>query len=279
MNLNNLINEVYALGFEAQGGMNELIVNAANRALRQIFCDLPLERSIRLLANIPKHTVVCDSFAHAPAEQREFTLNGLAFSFKVSGEGEATVTDENGVRSYSFNTPYGIVRDFISGSATIAFLGAFRYTVTNLVCFEEITSADREKIFSADGHYTIKMSDISDDFFFFSRQPVGADMSPIPGAVIEGDTVLIPISHKGEITVYYNRAPRACDVDSLTQDIDIPECLCHLLPLLVASFVWLEDDADRAAYYASLYREGIMRIKNAARGSINTAYNDVLRWA
>ncbi len=279
MNLNNLIKEVYALGFESEKAVNDTLLGAINRSLMQIFTDFPSERAVRLLPNVPTPNLVCEAYAHTPSQRRDFHLNGLAFCFKVSGEGEVIVTDENGERSYKFNTPYGTVRDFISGDATLSFVGAYRYTVSALVSYSEITSADRERIPEPSEWYEINMTELVDDFLFFSRLPLTRDMTPIQNSKINGERLFIPITYKAEAVIYYNRAPRKANIDTPEQELDIPECCTHLLPLIVASYVWLEDDSDTAAYYMSLYRDGMNRIKSTVRAAMNTEFVDVLRWA
>ncbi len=279
MNLNSLIKEIYSLGFEAEGGQTTAMLPAITRSLNQIFTDYPSERAIRLLPNVPRPKRLFNTYSHTPTEDDEFDISGVAFSFKVSGEGEATVKDENGERCYKFNTPYGVVRDFLSGSGKIIFSGAYSYTVSDLAAFDGVVSSERDKIPVADDFLSISMRELAPDFFFFTRLPMRADGSPVKEARLEGDRLLIPTSYEGELTIVYNRQPTAPDIDRPDEELDVPSCCAHLLPLLAASFVWLEDDTERAAYYMSLYRDGIARIANAARASVGAEFTDVTGWA
>ena len=43
--------------------------------------------------------------------------------------------------------------------------------------------------------------------------------------------------------------------------LDIPSGAAHLLSLLVAAFIWLDDDAEKAQYYMALYRDGLAAYK------------------
>ena len=70
------------------------------------------------------------------------------------------------------------------------------------------------------------------------------------------------------------------DIDTeLDGELDIdPECE-HLLALLSASYIWLDDDAEKAQYYMSLYREGMASLKLYSTRCVNAEYEDVTGWA
>ena len=45
-----------------------------------------------------------------------------------------------------------------------------------------------------------------------------------------------------------------------TQELDLDEELCSLMPLLVAAYVWIEDEPEKSEYYMGLYRERVQEI-------------------
>ena len=84
-----------------------------------------------------------------------------------------------------------------------------------------------------------------------------------------GNVILLPHSKRGSFKVLYNRRPRelkntgvASEDDTL---IDLDEELCSLLPMLIASYVWVEDEPSMAEYYLSLYRERALDITQRQR--------------
>lgn len=279
MKLNELIKEIYSLGFETEGGATPSILSAASRSLYQLFTDLPQRKTIRLLPSIPRGTRVFKSYVHMPRASDSFGLCGMAFSFKVSGEGEAAVEDSLGVRTYGFSSHYSEVRGFISGDAKITFTGPVGYTVSELAVFDTVTSTDTEKIPLCDECFRIPMTGIAPDFFFFTELPRGEDGAFIERARLDGDCILLPADFSGELTVTYARCPRPIDPDRPEDAIDLPPTCVQLLPLLAASYVWLEDDSERSAYYASLYRDGISRVRNECRISSSTVFRDTTGWA
>ena len=60
--------------------------------------------------------------------------------------------------------------------------------------------------------------------------------------------------------------------------IDLDEELSTLLPLLVASYIWLDDDADRAEYYMTLYRARAAEVAALERNHAPVNMKDVYGW-
>ena len=60
--------------------------------------------------------------------------------------------------------------------------------------------------------------------------------------------------------------------------IDLDEELCTLLPILIASYVWVEDEPSMAEYYLSLYRERAMDIERRIRNATPVAIKNANGW-
>ena len=59
---------------------------------------------------------------------------------------------------------------------------------------------------------------------------------------------------------------RCADADAVTDTvIDLEDELVALLPLLVAAYVWADDEPAKCEYYLSLYREQEAQIKSAIK--------------
>ena len=63
-----------------------------------------------------------------------------------------------------------------------------------------------------------------------------------------------------------------------TTSIDVSPSAEHLLPILTAYFVWLDDEAELAESYLRLYRSLLATVKRKSRTD-SAEYVDSLRWA
>ena len=75
----------------------------------------------------------------------------------------------------------------------------------------------------------------------------------------------MPHDAKGLYKVIYKRKPQAVVNNGEASDdmtvIDLDEDLCALLPILVASFVWVDDEPEKAQYYLAIYQERAIDIE------------------
>lgn len=119
--------------------------------------------------------------------------------------------------------------------------------------------------FTQDGtdtdYQTYDFSKLTKDFLTFDKHPVqiddGEKCEPF-GDYLEWDyhTLKVPGDVSGTFIVQYRAKPTRYQAGM--DDVDIPlEPITHedLLPLLCAYFVWLDDDATKAAQYYNLYLE------------------------
>jgi len=119
--------------------------------------------------------------------------------------------------------------------------------------------------FTQDGtdtdYQTYDFSTLTNDFLTFAKHPVRIDdgdkCEPF-GNYLEWDyhTIKVPGSASGTFIVQYRAKPASYEAGM--EDVEIPlEPITHedLLPLLCAYFVWIDDDATKAAQYYNLYLE------------------------
>lgn len=62
------------------------------------------------------------------------------------------------------------------------------------------------------------------------------------------------LTNVGRVTVYYLRRPREASVDNAEEALDIEPAAESLLPLLTASYLWLDDRGELATHYLKLYQ-------------------------
>lgn len=114
---------------------------------------------------------------------------------------------------------------------------------------------------SDDGFLYIDMSD-RDGFLGFAETPIlfeknGTEMFKHFGdyQIEMGTTVVIDASeNKGSFRIYYNK--QCSQIDSETADDFVPEIplrVHHLIPLLAAYYLWLDDEYDKAMLYYQRY--------------------------
>jgi hypothetical protein len=81
----------------------------------------------------------------------------------------------------------------------------------------------------------------------------------------------IPEAYSGKISVVYKCAPPNL-TGGRDEEIELPLGCEHLLALLSASYIWLDDDAERAQYYMNLYREAMSSLKRRGKDDIDSGY-------
>jgi hypothetical protein len=100
-----------------------------------------------------------------------------------------------------------------------------------------------------------------DDFLGLDNPPMDTDdLYRFDGnyRVEGGRVLLLPYDECGEVRVRYKRRPKPLDgtTVSASQDttvIDLDEELCSILPLLIASYIYAEDEPNLAVHYLEQY--------------------------
>ena len=87
-----------------------------------------------------------------------------------------------------------------------------------------------------------------------------------------------PFDYRGEIYLTYYRTPQPLDIDDYDMPIDVSEECAPMLPFLTAAFLWLDDDAGKAQYYMSIYRDMMANVKRFSTNKMDTEYR-VNGWA
>lgn len=94
-----------------------------------------------------------------------------------------------------------------------------------------------------------------------------------------GHTIVIKVDdYAGMFRIYYNK--QCTDISSSTVDAFVPELpnkVHHLIPLLAAYYLWLDDDAAKAAQYYNMYETELALItqkENAPRMRVVTEWSE-----
>ena len=278
MTYNDLCADVTALGFEDQLEADDRLLCATRRALRIIFTERPLHKVIRFFQSPISPVIKIDNISHMGGDVDTIPFNAKAYSFKTTGNGSYRIIDEGGTKTIDFSGSESIQKGFLFGEGRLEFLGNYSFTVYDLAIFDEITGKDESDIPLLCDFIEYDVKNYTDDFLAFSSPPENEYGIPISHASVGAGKIRIPANYIGKVRLPYKAAPASISGDP-DEELVLPDGCEHLLALLVASFVWLDDDADKAQYYMNLYREGMAAVKFYDRSSVNSSYQDVLGWA
>lgn len=277
MTVNELIDEVCALGFESILDGDAAFLTCANRALRLIFSERGVEGSTKILINNQKPNFRLEHYYHSPSEAYTLKVCGAALSFRYQGRGSYTLKSGTEKVSRDFSSFSGEAREFINGEAELCFFGPFSFDIFDLAVFDSIFDTERDSIPIFSERVNVDLRKRIPDLLSLSRVPTDSNGKELVSVSAAGGCLTVDAGFCEAVTLYYKRMPKKILIDS-EEAIDIPSECEHLLPLLTASYLWLDDDAEKAQYYLALYREAMNQLKRYTPSSINPKYNDVLRW-
>ena len=290
MTVAELYNQVAQLGFEDTLENQNRFYYALDRAIYQAGLLRPRYASVEI-HHYPAVSVadVCDHVAHAKigAELIYTAPWARSYYFECDGTGncviEAFVSGAwtqigevllTGSVSGVYKSYSGFIkRDnaFTELPVRLRFVGEFFYAVRNLALYQTLYS-DRISdipVFSPFSSYDI--SSLCTDFISFASPPISGEDGIKLGneyTVEDGRVLLLPRTACGDYKVIYRRKPkpvsRDYDAEENEEVIDLDEEICTLLPLLVASYIWLDDEPEISARYMDMYRERAAEITRAA---------------
>ena len=274
MKYQELISTVARLGFENEIEDEIAFKAALSRALYTIFSDRPSIARRSLVKKDHGTLPVAECFTHTPGNSETFLLpsDGSAFSFKIYGEGTYSLRTGGITTECEISGNGEAIRDFYSGSTEITFFGECAYTVTSLVAFKNVFSKRESDIPLFEETNLLNLTELIPDFLAPEEPPKNSRGEVIAGAEIEGERLILPPEFSGEVHLTYRRKPKIPIGISPNEEIDVPTECTELLPLIVASYVWLDDDPERARYYLSLYKDGINGLRRFTARQISPSY-------
>lgn len=277
MTYNDLCDEVRALGFEGEIEQTADILQATKRALRMIFTERPLLRLIQFYQKAINPVIKIDVLSHSGKQTDSVFFDGVAYSFRTTGDGSYRIIDESGARTVDFSGMERLHKGFLHGEGRLEFIGNYSYTVYDIAIFDEIRSGNENDIPVICDFLEYDLREHTDDFLAFSSPPENEFGIPITNASVCGGKMRVPIDYSGKIRLLYKAAPANISGEP-DEELTLPDGCEHLLALLVASYVWLDDDSDKAQYYMNLYREAMAAVKFYNRAELDSSYQDVIGW-
>ena len=302
MTVSELYQQVAQLGFEDSLESDERFYFAANRAILQVNSIRPAISSYMINHRPLKNLIAAETFSPVECSSELcFTATGAkSYYFEADGKGSVYIERLNGDEweiigevslssSGIFRAYKGFIKkdgEFVSGPVRLRFVGEYLYYVKCVAMYAYIYSESENDIPTYGALVPYDLSSLTDDFLSLECPPIKAesDLTILNrGYFLDGQsTLLFPYDSKGCFKVLYRRRPRSLEnigaAEDDTTEIDLDTELCALLPLLVASYLWLEDEPDMASYYLTLYRERAADIERRIDDLSPTVIKSVNGW-
>lgn len=286
MRVKDLYSEVARLGFETLLEDSTGFCHALNRALMQIASIRPEIRSVTVV-----HEPLCN-LLDVKAENADKKSGGTELTYTASSGAVAYSFECDGVGSCSiyalysgvwepkggpitlksthglYKTYRGVIECKDASAVRLCFHGDYTYFVKNPALWDEIFSGNGNDVpaFSAFVKYDI--ANMVGDFLGFEAPPIksknGFEYLGNGYRIESGRVLVLPYEARGSYDVQYKHKPTPIDSKSPATDeteIDLDDECASLLPLLVAAYIWLEDEPEKASYYMDLYRERATEIR------------------
>lgn len=206
-------------------------------------------------------------------------LSGYAFTLCASGKGRITVFDGKVKRSIAFDSEGKTVKGIIFGEGSLEFSGEYSYDVFGITVFSEPYFSDADEIPSPECSNSLDMKERVGDFLEFAGDITDLDGNLITDVRLSGSRIYFPEGFSGEAVVSYFRNLKSPELSEPDSAIDIPKEYEPLLPLLCASYLLLDSDAEKAEHYRETYLKTVSDIKKRGTFGGQNAYLDVNGWA
>ncbi len=279
MTYKDLKRQIFNLGFEDSSTYDEepsIIPDAINLAMRDITNIFPLIDKYEI-AQYPLKSLLSSPLYNQDIKHYDgivpvkYSATGAkSLYFECSGTGTLTITDNNGTRviELASDRAYKEYREFVSGNVTLTFGGNYSYDIKNIAVYGELYSDkledipayrqyvryDFRELTKQDGRYVfidfldkVQEGNYSDGFSYKHIQDFQRE---------QPWTIILNGFEKVQYTIFYKKTFVLFDV--ATQDsfeIELPFDQQHLLPLLSAYYIWLDDDMAKAIMYYNKYEE------------------------
>ena len=249
MTLKELKNQVYSLARLPVPSADPLFGQTLGFALNKMRTDLIIAEEKRIYIRSHRPLISIPRLLHRSGEKKSLPISGRAYSLWASGKGYFTVIDGGSCLRYDCDTDGERFYGFINEGGEICFEGDYLYTVTDFVCFAELTSDRADDI--PKSAYDSFVDLTAEGILKLLSAPTDAYGTPISGARTVGDRLLLPAGFEGEIRLEVIRMPRVCLSDEDT--VDLPAGYAPLLAPLAASMLFLDDDRELAEECGRMY--------------------------
>ncbi len=272
MTLNELKRDVARLGFEEEITDGDLFLASLARALGLIYSDRP-HRAI-LSIDLPKIELLyhCDHIRHRGGETEVLSLKEGALYFLAEGMGEIVIKDLDGERRIELFGGASKIKLYLNGDAELCLSGEYDFYIKDITVYDIRSSLDTADIPEYSDERRVDVRGRVEKFRSICSEVTDKNGIPVDGARVLDGVIYLPLDFYGRIRAEYSITPPDAWSLSDTDTVDVsPECR-NLLVFLTASFMWLDDDSDKAQYYMSLYQNGLADLKRYSQSRYDSAY-------
>ena len=287
MKVKELYDAVALLGFETDIDEEATFFPALNTALHDVLRLVP-QKKRAFLAHYPPTALatVSDKLLYSGGVLSYQAEEARAFYIEVSGQGEIIFTKSLGnavTPKTTWDNPYGyrVIRCFLNDIKKIEVKAETMCKVRRMALYDELTSSSIEDIPEPSEYISYDLGRVFDDFGKLHEQPKiteDGEKKTLSDYTVDGNVLSLPRDAAGDIEIVYLPAIPQYTADDKNKDVDVPDDCIGALKLLIASYVWLDDNASRAQYYKSLYNEEIALVVSKRRDLNPVKYESVNNW-
>ncbi len=291
------------LGFEDSLEDIPAFYAAANRALLQINALRPMTAILDIFHRRPENLIsgANHNIFEYIGEDIIFSAsdNAKAYYFETFGEGECRIEKYNSdtanwsiidiVRfsDKSFTSHKGFIKqdgEFIQGLVRLRFIGDYSYQIRNAALWGVLYSSDATEIPAFEEYARYDMRKYDPRFIELCDNPFVSSFTRLTENYYfeDNSVLLLPASEAREIKIKYKKSPALLiytdspDSDNTVIELD-PE-LVQLMPLLVAAYIWLDENDGKAQYYMDLYYRRAAEIQANKKSREGAKYVNVTGW-
>ena len=258
-----------------------LLIFAANKALRDIYNETCIERTVRIATHGVRPSIYYSKIECTNAREQVIRIKGAAYSMRVHGTGQFAFTGGAGNRVISVDSPNEakVIKGFYNGEGTITFWGGLSFTVYDFAMYDRLYTDNPDDIPEYTPEVTHDLRELFGDFLAFTSPAVDNSGRPIKSCRLRDGKIIVDNDFSGEIMLTYRRLPTLITNATMDQKIDIPGEYDHLLPILAASYATIESDKELSDLLRSIYRTNMDILRSMSYDKMDDKYIDTHGWA
>ncbi len=263
MTYRELLEEVADLGFDANVESLTGLASATNRALRHIGRFLPPVTQVILSQRAPVYELREETPVQGTLSASGGGVMGLSFEF--IGEGFVRAEGDIETKERSIASPRWAVCKMVFSSpqdVTLTFADTKGLALRSLALLSAVDDTECEALLPLWGEKVrYELPELCPEYQSLGGVPVTEAGAEIRGYAVDREALYLPREVRGKIQVTVRRKPRLTTLDCFSEEgnmdgeVDCPDEITDLLPLLVASYVWIDLEPEKAQYYKARFDE------------------------
>lgn len=288
MTTKQLYHDVLCMGFDrrytdTEADFEKIFETSVNRAQETLAALFPLYSTLTLYVQERSPILSVDAYHLRPHQRREWTCTGgKSYAFHASGRGTVTVTQNSvTLARHTIDTPLREKRfagDFkVEGDVTIS-----AQTADGTLALHElqVLPEAQGELYRQGKELLCPLDALVSGALSLDTPPTDADGRALREGRdfrVQNGTLYLSERVKGKLNLTVTRAPYRFDLSCDTPDVRAEAA--SLLPLLTASYAWLDDDREKALFYLAMYRESLARVRaNGRCAGVGCSYGEGNGW-